>query len=110
MKFKIIPTGKFLKEIKKLTKKYKTIKKDIDELSNLLQENPRAGIDLGRGLYKIRLKSSDMKKGKSGGFRIIYYLLVKDRKVYLLTIFSKSEKEDIDMLRLEKILEELRPK
>ena len=51
-----------------------------------------------------------MKKGKSGGFRIIYYLLVKDRKVYLLTIFSKSEKEDIDMVRLEKILEELRPK
>lgn len=109
MKFKIIPTGKFLKEIKKLTKKYKTIKKDIDELSNLLQETPRAGIDLGRGLYKIRLKSSNMKKGKSGGFRVIYYLLVEDRKVYLLTIFAKSEREDFDMIRLERILKELRP-
>ena len=110
MKFKIVPSKEFLKDVKRLLKKYKTIKNDIDELSNLLQENPQAGIDLGRGLYKIRLKSSNMKEGKSSGFRIIYYLLVEDRKIYLLTIFPKSEKEDIDMVRLEKTLEELKLK
>jgi mRNA-degrading endonuclease RelE of RelBE toxin-antitoxin system len=107
MIFKIIPSPRFLKDAKRLSKKYKSIKKDIDGLSEQLQTNPHAGTDLGRGLYKIRLKSSDMARGKRGGFRIIYYLLTQDKKIYLLTIFSKTEVENIDIKKIHEILEDL---
>lgn len=67
MRFKIIPTENFLKDVKSLSKKYKRIKDDIDKLSDFIQENPKDAIHMGKGIYKIRLKSTDMKKGKRGG-------------------------------------------
>ena len=78
-------------------------------MSELLRANPRSGTDLGTGLYKIRLKSTDMARGKRGGFRIIYYLLTQDKKIYLLTIFSKTEVENIDLNKLHEILEDVNP-
>jgi len=109
MIFKVIPSHRFLKDVKTLSKKYKSIKNDIDDMSELLRANPRSGTDLGKGLYKIRLKSSDMARGKRGGFRIIYYLLTQDKKIYLLTIFSKTEVENIDLNKLHEILEDVNP-
>jgi mRNA-degrading endonuclease RelE of RelBE toxin-antitoxin system len=107
MIFKVIPSPRFLKDVKRLSKKYKSIKKDIDELSVQLQTSPRIGTDLGKGLYKIRLRSSDMARGKRGGFRVVYYLLTQDRKVYLLTIFPKTEVENIDFKKIHELLEDL---
>jgi mRNA-degrading endonuclease RelE of RelBE toxin-antitoxin system len=69
-----------------------------------LIKNPIAGIPLGAGLYKIRLASSDMTKGKSGAFRIIYYLWLEIDTIVLLDLYSKGEKEDVPVSELKKIL------
>ena len=34
-------------------------------------------------------------RGKSGGARIIYYVLIRRDVVYLIDIYAKSEKEDL---------------
>ena len=34
-------------------------------------------------------------KGKSGGARVITYVLVDDTDVYLLTVYDKSEKDTV---------------
>ena len=48
-----------------------------------------------------------MARGKRGGFRVVYYLLTQDRKVYLLTIFPKTEVENIDFKKIHELLEDL---
>jgi mRNA-degrading endonuclease RelE of RelBE toxin-antitoxin system len=106
--YKIIVTPKFSKQIKRLRKKYKKIRDDFARCIKLLEKEPFAGTHLGKGLYKLRLKSSDKSRGKSGGFRIIYYIVTQDEKLYLLTIYSKSEVENISMDEIKKILEELK--
>ncbi|MCK4764598.1 MAG: type II toxin-antitoxin system RelE/ParE family toxin [Candidatus Aminicenantes bacterium] len=107
MNYKIIVTEKFSKNIKQLKKKYKKIKEDFDKCIALLEKNPFAGTFLGKGLYKLRVKSSDISKGKSGGFRIIYYLITGDNTLYLLTIYPKSKIETISMEGILRILNEL---
>jgi len=38
---------------------------------------------LGRGIYKIRLKSSDIPKGKRSGYRVITYVVDEEQKIRL---------------------------
>ena len=54
------------------------------QLGIFLKANPKNGKPLGKKTYKIRLNSSDMKKGKRGGFRIITFVNDETKKVYLL--------------------------
>jgi len=97
-KVKILETAK--KDVKKLYKKYKSIKQDLLRLIEILEVNPKKGIHLGKNYYKIRIKNSDIKKGKSGGYRVIYYLIDENQEVWILKIYSKS---DIDNLSNEYI-------
>jgi len=46
-------------------------------------------------VYKARISSSDQKKGKSGGFRFIYYVVLDDGTVYMMTAYSKSTQTDL---------------
>lgn len=68
-------------------------------------KNPNSGIPLGAGLYKIRLASSDMAKGKSGAFRVIYCLWLDISTIVLLDLYAKGEKEDVPVSELKQILE-----
>ncbi len=67
MSYKIIPTETFKTQVKTLQKKYPHICKDLEDLSRRLKHNPKSGKALGRGVYKLRLRSSDISKGKRGG-------------------------------------------
>jgi len=107
MKFRIIPTQIFIRKVKRYKRKYVNILKDIDKLVDLLRENPKAGVHLKHSVYKIRLKSSDITKGKSGAFRVIYYVLISDGRIYLLTIYSKSEKENISWEEIDDIIKQI---
>jgi len=46
-------------------------------------------------------------KGKSGGARVITYIFVEVSKVFLLTIYDKSEKENITDKELEELLSQI---
>lgn len=99
MSVEILTTESFKKSFKPLMKKYRNIIDDLENLTNTLKENPQAGEaipGLDQKVWKIRMPSSDMKKGKSGGFRIIYfYFLDSSQKLYLLYIYAKSQQENI---------------
>ena len=55
MNYKIVPQKHFLKEIKRLAKKYRSLKQDLQVLQDELSGNPLAGVDLGGGLRKLRM-------------------------------------------------------
>ncbi|MEZ4668792.1 MAG: type II toxin-antitoxin system RelE/ParE family toxin [Anaerolineae bacterium] len=87
----------FLDDIKRLRKKYRHILDDVDLLVDRLRNGETPGDRIpgtGYTTYKVRLKSSDLAKGKRGGFRLIYYLQTTTER-FLLTIYAKSEQSDI---------------
>jgi mRNA-degrading endonuclease RelE of RelBE toxin-antitoxin system len=103
MPYNVFPTRVFLKDLKTLKKKYRNIVTDIDVLVGILKQNPVAGMSLGKNLYKIRLRSSDKKTGKRGGFRVIYYFAFREN-IYLIKIYSKNIDDNFIRKELEDIL------
>jgi len=104
MNLKILSLDNFLKEIKKLHKRYKSITKDLKQLKKELNENPKSGIKLGNNCYKIRLANSSVPTGKSGGFRVIYYYVDINDNIFLVHIYSKSDTGNISENRILEIL------
>ena len=69
-----------------------------------LKSEPNQGVNLGSGLFKIRLASDSKGKGKSGGFRVVTYYVEESKEgqtVYLVTIFDKAEEGNISKATLE---------
>jgi len=104
MIYKVIPTPEFVKNLKNLKKKYKSIKNDVLSLANELEKNPTLGIELGDNTFKIRLKNSDNNKGKSAGYRVITYCINEQNELFLITIYSKSDKENILDIELKELI------
>ncbi len=90
----ILYSDDFRKSAKKLAKRYKNFKKDLQLFIVSLDDNSKQGIKLEEGLYKVRIKNSDNNKGKSAGYRIITYARIKD-EIFLVDIYSKSEMENL---------------
>ena len=106
---KIKATSFFKKNIKNLKKRFPNILKDINELIDELEKEPTLGISLGNNRYKIRLKNSDLNKGKSASYRVITYLEI-DEHLLLLTIYSKNSQENIWDKEIDKIISEYKAK
>ena len=104
MSYNIIITPAFEREVKPLFKKHKSLKSDLTSLFSSLEINPKQGKPLGKDCYKIRMAISDKRKGKSGGARIITCVRVTAEKIYLISIYDKSEKEDISDKELNELL------
>ncbi|SHM97806.1 type II toxin-antitoxin system RelE/ParE family toxin [Mucilaginibacter sp. OK098] len=104
MSYKVKITPKFEKELKRLAKKYPSIRIEYPELVNSLKENPTQGVSIGNNCYKIRLSITSKGKGKSGGARVIACLQILDTVVYLLTIYDKSDQENIPAKELAELL------
>jgi len=107
MSYSVIPTHRFEKELKRLVKKYPSLKKEFAELIQNILLNPQIGTFIGNDCYKIRLAISSKNKGKSGGAGVITYLYIQTETVYLLTLYDKSEKADLKSNELKEMLENL---
>lgn len=95
MNYNIEVTSYFNKQAKRLLKKYPSLKSELATLISILEHNPQQGVLIGNQCFKIRLSISSKGKGKSGGARIITHVQIIQTKVYLLSIYDKSEQEDI---------------
>lgn len=95
MSYNIEVTAYFGKQLKRLVKKFPSLKKEYAELISSLKENAEQGTNLGNNCYKIRLGIASKQKGKSGGARIITPVQILDNKIYLLSIYEKSGQADI---------------
>jgi mRNA-degrading endonuclease RelE of RelBE toxin-antitoxin system len=104
MNYNIFYTDSFEKEIKKLSKKYPSLKQDFENLKTSLEENPIQGQSLGKDCYKIRMAITSKGKGKSGGGRVITCVKVVASSVFLIAIYDKSETESIDDSKLDSLL------
>ena len=105
MSYSILTVPPFEKQLKKLYKKYPSIKGDLKKLAEELIENPTKGTSLGNNCYKIRIAIASKGKGRSGGARIITHIHVQGTAIYLLYIYDKSDKANITDKEIKELLE-----
>lgn len=96
----------FRRNIRKLSKKYRSIQNDVQPIVEKLQQGETLGDkipDIGYSVFKVRVRNRDNQKGKSGGYRLIYYLQTVE-SIILLTIYSKSEQANISVDDIKQII------
>ena len=87
----------FKHNLRQLAKRYRSIRSDVESFTEQLLVGETPGDQIagtGYTLYKVRLKNSDNNKGKSAGYRVVYYLQTAD-ELALITIYSKSDQSDV---------------
>lgn len=87
----------FRRNIRTLSKKYRSIRNDIQPIIRQLEQGELLGDRIpaiGYEVFKLRIRNSDVQKGKSGGYRLLYYVRT-ETSIILLTIYTKSEQADI---------------
>lgn len=90
-------TPRFQKDLRELAKRYRSIRTDLQPLIEQLQAGEIPGdriAGIKYQIFKVRLKNSNIQKGKSGGYRVIYYLKTTEG-IILATIYSKSDLSDV---------------
>ncbi len=96
----------FKRQVRRLSRKYRRIRSDVQPLVDQLEAGETPGDQIqgvGHTVYKVRVKNSDAQRGKSGGYRMIYYLHTEE-SVLLVTIYSKTDQSDIDAAELVDII------
>ena len=76
-------------------------------MNDELSKNPSLGTPIGNNSFKIRLAIKSKGKGKSGGSRIITYVVTENQEVYLLTIYDKAEFDTIDEKSIKNIIKQI---
>lgn len=104
----VLFTSEFKRSLRRLAKRYRNIRVDVEPVVERLAAGEVIG-DRVQGtehvVYKVRVANSDAQRGKSGGYRVLYYIETTDR-VILVTIYSKSDQGDISASALRQIIDE----
>ena len=103
---KIFFSDDFNTRIRALAKRYRSIRNYLHTLINDLQSGNFIGDQIqgtGYTVFKVRLKNSDISKGKSSGYRVIYQL--KDNTcILMLLIYAKSDQTDISTNQIRDVI------
>jgi mRNA-degrading endonuclease RelE of RelBE toxin-antitoxin system len=101
-------TAEFKRNLRILAKKYRHIRSDVQPLIDHLEAGDFVGDKVsgsGYTIFKVRVKNSDIQKGKRSGYRVLYWLKTS-RHVVLITIYSKLDQGDISPKQIRRILKE----
>jgi mRNA-degrading endonuclease RelE of RelBE toxin-antitoxin system len=99
-------TNDFQNQFKFLKKRYRKIKADIQSTLDDLESGKTPGnqfAGIGSIVMKVRIKNSDVQKGKSGGYRLIYWI-ISPELIVLLDIYSKSDQETVTINEVNQII------
>jgi hypothetical protein len=104
MNYNVLTIAPFDRQLKRLAKKYPSLKTEYALLIEELERNPKKGVSLGNNCFKIRLAIASKGRGKSGGTRVITHLYITGETVFLLAIYDKNEQTDISDKELKELL------
>lgn len=97
---------RFKQDIRELSKKYRHIRSDLQTTLEEISQGSLIGNQIsgvGYPVFKVRIKNSDINKGKSGGYRLIYYIQSSE-VIIIITIYSKSDQADISTKEIREII------
>lgn len=100
----VVLTAFFKRRYKELAKRHRSLNTDVLALVASLEVQPVQGTSIGKDCYKIRLAIGSKASGKSGGARVITYVRLLRGKVYLLTIYDKTDRDTLTTKELLELL------
>jgi len=101
-------TPEFKRNLRVLAKKYRHVRSDLQPVIDQLHAGQIVGDQVPGtqfAIFKTRVRNSDILKGKSSGYRVIYYLKEPIR-IILVTIYSTLDQGDISAAEIRRILKE----
>jgi mRNA-degrading endonuclease RelE of RelBE toxin-antitoxin system len=101
-------TPEFKKNLQILSKFYRSIRSDITPLLQQIEKGMTPGDKIphtGHTVFMVRLRNSDIQKGKRSGYRVIYYVQTST-SIILITVYSKLEQGDISADEIRRIITE----
>ena len=104
---RVLVADEFKAQLRTLKKRYRQIRSDIQPLIVQLKNGETPGDRIsGTGYiaYKVRAKNSDIRKGKSDGYRVIYQILTSTI-VVLLYVYAKSDQDDVVAADIRAVIE-----
>ena len=104
MNYNVLSIPPFDKQLKRLAKRYPSLKQDFALLLESLETEPEQGTRIGKSCFKIRLAIKSKGKGKRGGARVVTNVVVSNDTVYLLAIYDKSDKQNLSDKELKELL------
>jgi mRNA-degrading endonuclease RelE of RelBE toxin-antitoxin system len=107
MSYKLKTLPLFDSELKKLSRKYPSLKSEYANLLDVLEDNPMIGTPIGKDCFKIRLSIKSKRKGKSGGARVITCVKIIAKTVYLIAMYDKSDFDNLSDGDLKNRLKEI---
>jgi mRNA-degrading endonuclease RelE of RelBE toxin-antitoxin system len=110
MSYNVVLTSSFKQSVKRLQKRFRHVKEDIRVAIQALLQSPKLGVVIpgGFGVRKIRVRNTDLSKGKRAGYRLIYYIQDQpEPNIFLLLLYAKSDRDDITRQELKQLLQEL---
>lgn len=102
----VVYTPEFKRNLRQLAKKYRHIRDDLQPTIDQLADGLKPGDQISgiqHEVFKLRVGNSDARKGKSGGYRVIYYVKGEEA-IVLVTIYSKSEQADVSAAEIRRII------
>ncbi|TRV43348.1 MAG: type II toxin-antitoxin system RelE/ParE family toxin [Microcystis panniformis Mp_MB_F_20051200_S9] len=102
----VLASTTFKRNLRTLAKKYRSIRDDIQPMIEQLEQGELPGDQIpsiGYTVFKLRVRNSDIQKGKSGGYRLIYYVKTATA-IILLTIYTTSEQVDMTVKDIQSII------
>lgn len=104
----ILATARFENDLRLLRKRYRNILTDVQPIVEQLQTGNLPGdqvTGVGYPVFKVRIRNRDSQRGKSGGYRLLYYLKTS-QTIILITIYSKFDQGDIAATEIQDTLTE----
>ncbi len=103
----ILVAPDFQGQLRKLAKRYRNIRSDLQPLFDDLESGNCPGDQISGATYtvfKVRVKNSDLQKGKNSGYRVIYQLRDKIC-ILLVTIYSRSNEATLAASEIRAIID-----
>jgi addiction module RelE/StbE family toxin len=101
-------SAEFKSQLRSLAKRYRQIRSDLQPLVDRLQTGDFPGDQIsgtGFTVFKVRVKNSDIRKGKRAGYRVIYQV-IEPTLVLLLLIYAKSDQTDVSAAEIQAVIKD----
>ena len=110
MSYSVYLPASFKRSLKPLTRRFPHAREDVSAAIDETLRFPRLGVVIpgSGGGRKLRIRSTDLKRGKSGGFRLLYIVMSDHDLICPLLIYAKSDQENVTRRELRALLTSLK--
>ncbi len=103
MNYEPIILPHFKKQLKPLCKKYRHFKNEV--ILELKKFDSTRHQSLGHNVYKIRIASRDISRGKGRSFRIIVFVIERKQYILPIAVYYKGDKQSMSLKEINDHLE-----